>query len=193
MAITTVIKEIELIENINDEELQKLVMTSLSESYDTFREFQHGRFEGRVKTSFFNPVVSLDGAVEVKSEGDKSIVKVSAVTKTNGWFWFTFALGFIPPFAGWFFLLIGWMWYSQKKSSLETLQSTIDLLDFELCEEDIEKVEKLNSHIESSEDPKENVEEVKDNIESIGKLHNLLKDGVITQDEFNDQKKKLIA
>jgi hypothetical protein len=51
-------------------------------------------FSSRVKSKILNPVVSLEGKIEIKVKERKSKVFIDVDTKLNGWFWFEIILGF---------------------------------------------------------------------------------------------------
>jgi hypothetical protein len=89
----------------------------------------HRTFKGRVKTKLWNPIVSIKGLLRVTAGEDQSAVNIDYDTKTNGWFWFTFLIGcFFWPL----WLLMIWMWISQKKKTDAALISALDSIDYEL-------------------------------------------------------------
>ncbi len=90
----------------------------------------------RVKTKLLNPIVSIKGAVRVQTKDNKAKVMIDADTKTNGWFWFTFIIGFVfwplwgmpwPLWLGMFFL-----YSSQKKSSIQSFEKVFERMEFDL-------------------------------------------------------------
>ena len=73
-------------------------------------------FSSRVKSKILNPVVSLEGKIEIKVKERKSKVFINVDTKLNGWFWFEIILGLFFPII---WILLGIQWWTQKKKSSE--------------------------------------------------------------------------
>jgi hypothetical protein len=174
MSEISITKNIELNSEVRKEVILEKVLENLKGKFDSFKTLKDGSFKCRVRTRIFNPIVSFSGKIECKAQGNRAMVIVSGSPKTNLWFWLTLFLGFIPPMVGWFFFVVGWLWHSQKKTTVASITEAVEKLNFDLW-------------IEGA--PSSKV----DNIEAIGKLHNLLKAGAIYNDEFETQKRKLIA
>lgn len=88
-------------------------------------------FRSRVKTMLWNPIVSLAGLVSTKCGDEKCAVNVEYTSRTNAWFWFTFLIGcFFWPL----WILMIWMWVSQKKKTVIALNNALDSLEYEFAE-----------------------------------------------------------
>jgi hypothetical protein len=86
-------------------------------------------FAGRVKTKLFNPIVSIKGLLRVTTTAEQAAVNIDYDTKTNVWFWFTFLIGcFFWPL----WVLMVWMWMSQKKRTDAALVSALNSIEYEL-------------------------------------------------------------
>ena len=75
-------------------------------------------FSSRVKTKIFNPVLSLEGKIEIIVKERKSKIFIDVDTKLNGWFWFEIILGFFFPLV---WIILGVQWWTQKKKSSESV------------------------------------------------------------------------
>ncbi|MEX0739829.1 MAG: hypothetical protein WD071_10860 [Pseudohongiella sp.] len=83
----------------------------------------------RVKTKLLNPIVSIKGKINVQTKDNRAKVMIDADTKTNGWFWFTFMIGiFFWPL----WLLMFFMYWSQKKSSIQSFEKVFERMEFDL-------------------------------------------------------------
>ena len=91
------------------------------------REFNKVSFNGNgftstVKSKILNPVIKLDGRIEIKVRDNKSKIFLNVDTKLNGWFWFEIVIGFMFPIL---WVLLGVQWYTQKNKSSEFLESNV--------------------------------------------------------------------
>jgi len=86
-------------------------------------------FKLRVNSKLMNPIVSLKGLMRVKCEENQCAVKLEYDTRTNFWFWFTFLVGcFFWPL----WIIMIWMWSSQKRRTLEALTSALEAVEYDL-------------------------------------------------------------
>lgn len=132
MSALTVTSLIESDQTLSTESLLTFIESSLKEEFDKVKlQQKNGTPEifCRVKTKLWNPIVSLKGPIRIHIKENKAKVMIDADTKTNGWFWFTLLLGalFWPLWVLMFFL-----YSSQKKSSYRSLQKVFDRIQFEL-------------------------------------------------------------
>lgn len=118
----------------NDEligKVQTALMTAFSNPRFKFVEnnMTVRTFKVRVQSKLLNPIVSLKGLMRVKCDTNQCAVKLEYDTKTNFWFWFTFLIGCFFPIL---WILMIWMWSSQKRRTIEALTSVLDSLDYDL-------------------------------------------------------------
>ena len=95
------------------------------------REFNKVSFNGNgftstVKSKILNPVIKLDGRIEIKVRDNKSKIFLNVDTKLNGWFWFEIVIGFMFPIL---WVLLGVQWYTQKNKSSELFNNIRNHLD----------------------------------------------------------------
>jgi len=165
--------------NESSDAIAARIQSEIALQFDSYSSLLPTTFQARVKTKLFNPIVSLNSRISVQNQEGKCTAMITADTKTNGWFWFTLIFMFVPPFIGWGFLLIGWMWFSQKKLAKIALENALGKAVFDLLTDACSKAQ--------------SGAETNSRMDTLEKLHKLKVDGAITEQEFKGQKSKLIA
>jgi hypothetical protein len=133
MSALTITKVIESAEAISKEIVIGKIEEALKNEFNKVK-IKRGKdgtpeLRCRVKTKLFNPIVSIKGPIKIQTKENKAKVMIDADTKTNGWFWFTFLIGFIfPPL----WILMFFMHSSQKKSSIQSFEKVFERMEFDL-------------------------------------------------------------
>tara|TARA_R110000823_G_scaffold96554_31_gene210299 strand:+ start:1157 stop:1567 length:411 start_codon:yes stop_codon:yes gene_type:complete len=133
MSALTISKVIESEEAVSKDTVITKIEEALKKEFDKVK-IKNGK-DGepelycRVKTKLLNPIVSIKGPMKVQTKDNKAKLMIDADTKTNGWFWFTFVVGlFFWPL----WLLMFFMYYSQKKSSIQAFEKVFERMEFDL-------------------------------------------------------------
>lgn len=85
----------------------------------------------RVKTKLFNPIVSLNVPVTIQVKENKAKIMIDGKVKGNGWFVFTALIGFACPPIIWIMMMF--MYSSQKKACAESLNNVMKKVDYDLA------------------------------------------------------------
>jgi len=112
-------------ENLSENQILGEVKTYIESEFNKVN-FYDNNFSSTVKSKILNPVVKLNGNVDIRVKDKKSKIFLNVNTKTNGWFWFEVVIGFFFP-AIWVLLAI--QWYVQKNKSSEIFNNLRNYLD----------------------------------------------------------------
>jgi len=133
MSALTITKVIEADGEISKNEVIQKIEEALKREFDKvkIKEGKDGTLElrCRVKTKLFNPIVSVKGPVSIQTKENKAKVMIDGDTKTNGWFWFTFLIGCFFPIL---WIMMFFMYSSQKKSSIQSFEKVFERMEFDL-------------------------------------------------------------
>ncbi len=135
MSELTITKLIEANERISKDKVIQKIEEALRREFDkvAIKEGKDGSPElrCRVKTKLFNPIVSVKGPISIQTKENKAKVMIDGDTKTNSWFWFTFLLGCFFPIL---WIMMFFMYSSQKKSSTQSFEKVFERMEFDLKE-----------------------------------------------------------
>jgi len=186
-----------IIEFVNDKLYESCRYKILTENEDQFT------IKGSVYESFLTPVTNFTATFTIKKEN--SIVKINVRGETNvNWiFWLLFIFGLIFT-AGIVMLIAIGLYFIQNKKPKETICYILDSLKTEF------EVEDTNSSNEDAKKQDYNINSLTEEISPIGntsqenqslniniadelkKLHELKQKQIITDEEFQNAKKRLI-
>ena len=132
MSALTITKVIESENKISKEEIFEKIEDALKKEFDKVKVKLNKEGEQelkcRVKTKLLNPIVTMKGPIKVQTKDNKAKVMIDTDTKTNGWFWFTFIIGlFFWPL----WVLMFFMYSSQKKSSVQSFEKVFERMEFD--------------------------------------------------------------
>jgi len=192
MADITVSKLITTDSQVRSNDIGVAFETALQKRMDKV-EYDMGNFTARVKTIFLNPVVSIKGTLDVQENGNQAKVLITANTKPNGWFWFGVAVGFIPPLTMWFWVLLAVLFFTQRNGCINTLCESMEEVNFNLGQSASAAAPAAIAPVAAapaSSVPSGGRVSVAD---ELVKLKALLDEGILTQEEFDAQKKQLLT
>ena len=133
MSELTITKLVESDKEISKEELSKKIEEALNREFSGAKLYEDKkgdlRFKARVRTKLFNPIVSIKGPVVINANGKKAKILIDGDTTTNTWFWFTAIVFCFFPIL---FIAMAFMYFAQKKSSIQSLNKVFDRIEFEL-------------------------------------------------------------
>lgn len=132
MSTITITKSIELKEPLHKSAIVDKIENALRGEFKKVKITENNgeyTLNCRVKTNLFNPIVSIKSPINIQLDGNTLKLMINSDIKTNGWFWFTFLIGFLFPLI---WILMIWMFISQKKSSVQSINNVFDRLEFDL-------------------------------------------------------------
>ncbi len=187
-----------IIEFVNDKLYESCRYQILTENEDQFT------IKGRVYESFLTPVTNFTATFTIKKENSIVKIKVRGETNVNWIFWLLFIFGLIFTVGIVMLIAIGLYLYQNSKPK-ETISYILDSLKTEF------EVEGTNNRYEDTAKQDHNINSLTEELSSINnsqsqenqsvnfnladelkKLHELKEKQIITDEEFQNAKKKLI-
>lgn len=117
--------QIESDENLQEDQIFSEVSNYIQREFNKVNFTVQG-FTATVKSKLLNPVVKLNGSVDIKVKEKKAKVFLNVNAKPNGWFWFEVVVGLFFPVL---WVLLGIQWFTQKNKSSELLNHLNNHLD----------------------------------------------------------------
>ncbi len=133
MSALTITKIIEADKIISEDDVLHGIEEGLKKEFNKVKIIKNEEgipeFYCRVRTKFFNPIVSVKGPITIQTKENKAKIMIDGDTKTNVWFWITLVLGCFFPIL---WIMMFFMYSSQKKLSIQSFEKIFERMEFDL-------------------------------------------------------------